>query len=207
MNIKKKMGTVILAGALGLTLVGSGTFAAFNDVEKIDNTFTAGTLDLALTGQEKTSFEFSNLEPGESFNKTITLKNNGSLAIKEILLSSMVVEGSWTDETNQKLPDNGVNTMGDFLEQFNVLVKQGETKVFNGTLADLNSDKVIMGSEGTALDSGANVSIDIEISFVNKDKKYPDSLFIEQNKFQGERINLDLIFEATQMSGGDRSNK
>ncbi|SDR10535.1 TasA family protein [Virgibacillus salinus] len=205
MNIKKKMGTVILAGALGLSLVGSGTFAAFNDVEKIDNTFTAGTLDLVLTGQEKTSFEFSNLEPGESFTKTITLKNNGSLAIKEILMSSMAIEGSWIDKTNQKLPDNGMNTVDDFLEQFNVIVNQGETEVFNGTLADLNSGKVIMGSEGGALESGANMSIDIEISFVNNVKKYPNSLFMEQNKFQGESINLDLIFEATQMSGEDRS--
>ncbi|SEQ84233.1 camelysin. Metallo peptidase. MEROPS family M73 [Virgibacillus subterraneus] len=205
MNIKKKMGTVILAGALGLSLVGSGTFAAFNDVEKIDNTFTAGTLDLVLTGQEKTSFEFSNLEPGESLTKTITLKNNGSLAIKEILMSSMAIEGSWTDKTNQKLPDNGMNTVDDFLEQFNVIVNQGETEVFNGTLADLNSGKVIMGSEGGALESGANMSIDIEISFVNNEKKYPNSLFMEQNKFQGESISLDLIFEATQMSGEDKS--
>lgn len=99
MSIKKKMGTGILAGALGLSLVGGGTWAAFNDVEAVDNTFAAGTLDLVTN--EEALFNVSNLKPGDYFTKTLELTNNGSLDINEILLGSEV--SGWADKTNDKL--------------------------------------------------------------------------------------------------------
>lgn len=37
-----------MTAALGLSLIGGGTFAYFSDSETTNNTFAAGTLDLAV---------------------------------------------------------------------------------------------------------------------------------------------------------------
>ena len=46
MGTKKKLGLGVASAALGLALVGGGTWAAFNDIETTQATYAAGTLDL-----------------------------------------------------------------------------------------------------------------------------------------------------------------
>ena len=48
MGIKKKLGLGVASAALGLSLIGGGTWAAFNDAATINNHFAAGTLDLEV---------------------------------------------------------------------------------------------------------------------------------------------------------------
>ena len=48
MSLKKKLGMGVASAALGLSLIGGGTFAYFSDKEVSNNTFAAGTLDLTL---------------------------------------------------------------------------------------------------------------------------------------------------------------
>ena len=48
MTIKKKLGLSVATAALGLSLIGGGTYAYFSDQEVTQNTFAAGTLDLAI---------------------------------------------------------------------------------------------------------------------------------------------------------------
>ena len=49
MGIKKKLGLGVGAAALGLSLIGGGTFAYFNDTSTIHNGFQSGTLVMDVT--------------------------------------------------------------------------------------------------------------------------------------------------------------
>lgn len=51
MGMKKKLSLGVASAALGLALVGGGTWAAFNDVKSTDATFASGTLDLSAKEQ------------------------------------------------------------------------------------------------------------------------------------------------------------
>ncbi|MFD1781326.1 TasA family protein [Fredinandcohnia salidurans] len=90
MSIKKKIGLGVASAALGLSLVGGGTWAAFNDVDTIKNHFAAGTLDLDIQDIDSNpiNFDLTNMKPGDSVERKFRLGNKGSLAIKEVLLSA-----------------------------------------------------------------------------------------------------------------------
>ncbi|WP_284139247.1 MULTISPECIES: TasA family protein [unclassified Virgibacillus] len=201
MSMKKKMTTGILAGALGLSLVAGGTYAAFNDVETVDNSFAAGTLDLETNTD--VLFDLSNLKPGDWFEKTLTLTNNGSLAIDEILLTSFA--SGWEDVLHNQLPDDGVNNEVDFLRQFQVEV-MGETFTLDELVAHANQSVTFEGAGVASLEPGDSHDFDVKITFVEDDTRYDGSRFFEQNKYQGEGAAINLRFEATQMPGEDRSN-
>ena len=193
----------ILAGALGVSLVGGGTWAAFNDVEVVNNTLAAGTLDLVVG--EEVVFDISNLKPGDYFTRTLTLTNNGSLDIDEILLTSS--SDGWDDVTHANLPDGGVNTKEQFLSQFEVTVDGYGTFNLNNLSSLTNQTISGDGTGGAALiEAGQSASFDITITFKDDPTKYADSRLYEQNKYQGEAVSLQLKFEATQMPGEDRSN-
>ena len=59
---EKKLGMGVASAALGLSLIGGGTFAFFSDKEVSNNTFAAGTLDLTLN--PKTLVDIKDLKPG-----------------------------------------------------------------------------------------------------------------------------------------------
>ena len=79
---KKILASLIIIGVLGLA-IGWGTYAYFSDTETSEgNTFTAGTLDLKVDGADNplpVYFSESNVKPGDSGSKTITLKNDGTI--------------------------------------------------------------------------------------------------------------------------------
>ncbi len=205
------MGLGILAGALGVSLIGGGTWAAFNDVETLDNKFASGTLD--LTTSQSVLFDLDNLKPGDTFTKTLTLGNNGSLAIDDIFVTTTV--SGWADKKYTKLPlsglngkDDGENTQEEFLSQFDVVIKRGNDVVYNGTAAGLSSltNAEISGSgAAAAIAPAGSVTYTFEVEFDNKTQTYPSSRFQEQNKFQDEGASFSLKFEGTQMPGENRS--
>ncbi|WAA11835.1 TasA family protein [Fervidibacillus halotolerans] len=205
MSFKKKMSLGILTGALGLTLIGGGTWAAFNDVETTNNYIAAGTLDLVVNPE--TLFDLSNMKPGDYITKTLTFTNNGSLAIDEILLN-IDVEG-WEDVLHGHLPDNGENTLEDFLNQFQVVLS---SDVYDGfyslaELSNLSDHKMTVEGEGVAaLLPGESFDVTITLQFLEDDTRYPNSRLYEQNKYQGEGATIKLNFEATQMPGEEREN-
>jgi spore coat-associated protein N len=113
MSIKKKLGLGVASAALGISLVGGGTWAAFNDTATINNHFAAGTLDLEVGHvNQGANFDLSNMKPGDEVKRVFELKNVGSLAIKEVLLN--VTAGSFAsgDGANDKL--------GAYLAQFEI---------------------------------------------------------------------------------------
>ncbi|WP_163526925.1 TasA family protein [Halobacillus ihumii] len=159
MGIKKKLSGGALAATMGLALVGGGTFAAFNDVEALDNQVAAGTLDLNLASVDGSmEFQLSDLKPGDRATRTIKMENAGSLAIKDVLLSIENVTFKDGKPGDRDMGDNGDKI--DFLEQFEVtVIKVGAEgsgdgefpKIITGeaniTLADLH--KASQG-DGTA---------------------------------------------------------
>jgi spore coat-associated protein N len=210
MSIKKKLGTSLAAGALGLSLVAGGTYAAFNDVESLSNSIAAGTLDLVVNEGATTLFEVSDMKPGDTITRTLTLHNNGSLEIDEILLSSVV--SGWDDVLHTHLPDVGDNSKDEFLGQFTVKVTDADGTIIFGnsgeTLADLQAldgTPVTGDGEGfVALDPSESMSYEIVIEFTEDSTKYENSAYYVQNKYQGERFDLALTFEATQMPGEEK---
>jgi spore coat-associated protein N len=113
MSVKKKLGLGVASAALGLSLIGGGTWAAFNDTATINNHFAAGTLDLVVGKvNQAANFDLGNMKPGDSVKRVFTLNNNGSLAIKEVLLNTTASGFS-----------SGVGTNSDmiaFLSQFEI---------------------------------------------------------------------------------------
>lgn len=200
MNTKKKMNMGILAGALGIALIGGGTWAAFNDVETVNSSIAVGTLDLAAN--PSTLFNVENLKPGDWFEKTLTLSNAGSLDINDINL--YLTPSNWQDVQHQNLPDNGVNTLNQFLQQFDVTITRGNTEIFKGSADTLSAQSLEVSgtaNNAVALAPEADMTLKIKVVFNNDTTTYPNSRLQVQNKYQGESVNLALEFEATQMPG------
>jgi spore coat-associated protein N len=113
MSIKKKLGLGVASAALGISLVGGGTWAAFNDTATINNHFAAGTLDLEVGKvNQAANFDLGNMKPGDSVKRVFTLNNEGSLAIKEVLLDVTAGDFIQGVGTNDKL--------GAYLSQFEI---------------------------------------------------------------------------------------
>lgn len=237
MSIKKKLSLGVASAALGLALVGGGTWAAFNDVEKLEkNYLKTGTLDLEieevkLKNKNKfipKTFELSNIKPGDKIVRAFKLKNNGSLAIREVLMNLEVTDFKNGDnefvKEHKRLPDNDAD---DFLKQFKVelLITGAEgtndKKVIIGpnqnvTLYDLKNNRYNLapvpdGNQnkkytGIPLEPKDEEIVVFAISMIKDDKKVTDKSSkaygeYEQNKFQGDYIKFNLIFEATQWEG------
>ncbi len=79
--MKKIMGLTI-AALLIIGIVGGGTYAYFSDTESsTGNTLSAATLDLKINGGDAaiTTFNVSDVAPGDSDSANSTLRNAGSL--------------------------------------------------------------------------------------------------------------------------------
>src|SRR5690625_5033910 len=86
MGIKKQIGLGIMSAALGLTLIGGGTYAYLSDSETTNNTFAAGTLDLAVN--PTTIVDVGELKPGDFVTRDFELHNEGTLDIEKVLLDT-----------------------------------------------------------------------------------------------------------------------
>ncbi|NIK11914.1 TasA family protein [Alkalibacillus almallahensis] len=89
MTMKKKLAVSGIAGAMGLSLIAGGTWAAFNDIEATTGGVEAGTLkmDLSQIDGEPYTFNISDLKPGDKMTRQIQFNNSGSLAIKDVLMT------------------------------------------------------------------------------------------------------------------------
>jgi spore coat-associated protein N len=81
MSLKRKLGLGMASAALGLSLVGGGTFAYFNDTATLHNSFESGTLvlDIEQAYNFPINFDLENIKPGQSWERQFVLANNGSL--------------------------------------------------------------------------------------------------------------------------------
>jgi spore coat-associated protein N len=196
MGIKKTLGLGVASAALGLSLIGGGTFAYFSDTAQSTATFAAGTLD--LNSDPSVIVNIANLKPGDTVLKTFKLKNDGTLDIGSVLL-----------KTNYSVNDVGGNNNGVDLGKF-IKVKfltnldksnplQLDKVVYETTLADLKNmspdivEKKFLLTEASGIKAGTNDSFAVQFEFVDDGQ--------DQNYFQKDTLTLTWDFFAKQGKG------
>ncbi|GAK09259.1 TasA family protein [Geomicrobium sp. JCM 19038] len=189
-NVKKQLGLGVATAALGLTLIGGGTYAYFSDSVTTNNTFAAGTLDLSASPNQ--IIEVDNIKPGDSFIEDFELVNDGSLDI-----------GSVTIDTNYRVIDvKGDNSddFGDFIEvEFLYNVNNFDEVIYETTLSELQdmSPEAVnqnifypeLGDRGLPVGE----SHDLVVQF-----NFKGDVDADLNQFQGDSLQLDWTFIATQ---------
>jgi spore coat-associated protein N len=196
MGIKQKLGLGVASAALGLALVGGGTYAYFSDSAEANATFAAGKLDLSVDPTK--IVEVSNIKPGDTMLRSFDLVNGGTLDIASIDL-----------ETNYTVHGNGNNTE-DFGKHIRVNFLINEDKldapIWSTTLYDLKnmSPDVIEGNfwsgwfaeHGGNLAAGTSDTLYVQYEFVDNGE--------DQNQFQGDSLKLEWTFNGMQGAGEER---
>lgn len=195
MSIKKKLGMGMTSAVLGLALVGGGTFAYFSDSEEANNTFAAGTLDLAVEPTEIINVD--NIGPGDSFVRDFELQNNGTLDIDKVLLETdYTVDDAEGDNTE----DFGEHIQVEFLYNADKL----DEVIFETTLAELkdmtpeavNEHVFEPLLEEQGLPAGTVDDLVVKFNFLDNGE--------DQNQFQGDSLNLTWTFHAQQTADEER---
>lgn len=205
MGVKKKLGLGIASAALGISLVGGGTFAYFSDTEATTNTFAAGTLDLGVN--PTTIIDVENIKPGDWMNRSFKLENNGSLDIAAVNLATSYTV---TDSAGNNVDDFGKHIRVNFLYNADkqTLPPQwsgNENVIYSTTLYDLKNmnpdaveNKIFLPwfEENDGLKANSSDQLYVQFEFVENDK--------DQNEFQGDSLELTWTFEAEQGAGEER---
>ncbi|WP_099159092.1 CalY family protein [Virgibacillus ndiopensis] len=195
MGLKKQLGMGIMSAALGLSLIGGGTYAFFSSSETTNNTFAAGTLDLAV--EPTTLIEVENLKPGDWVIRDFELQNSGTLDIEKVTLN-----------TNYDVTDtNGDNTedFGKYIEvEFLYNADKLDEVIYKTTLDQLKemSPEAInehifypnFGEKG--LPAGSLDDFVVKFNFVDDGQ--------DQNQFQGDSLQLEWTFNAQQTAGEEK---
>ncbi|WP_042142616.1 TasA family protein [Paucisalibacillus sp. EB02] len=192
MSIKKKLGMSAVAAALGISLIGGGTFAYFSDTEVTNNSFAAGTLDIHLKGvddREEVDLSIDNMKPGDWKVHQIRVYNGGSLDVNDVKLN---VDYEVTDAD-----DN--NDGEDFADHILVHVtKMGSNEVVANWVPLSQLEDVIVAED---LKPTSNKPYQTDNRQVLRfDYKFNDN-GEDQNIFQGDGIDFELSFEASQKEG------
>ncbi|MDZ4530951.1 CalY family protein [Bacillus cereus] len=195
MTLKKKLGMGITSAVLGSALVGGGTFAFFSDKEVSNNTFAAGTLDLALN--PSTVVNVSNLKPGDTIEKEFKLENKGSLNIKKVLLKT---DYNVEDVKKDNKDDFGKHIKVTFLknvDKHETIVKQTTLDKLKGdTLTAVDNDLSAWFWDEKGISAGKSDKFKVKFEFVDNGK--------DQNQFQGDKLQLNWTFDAQQTAGEER---
>lgn len=195
MTLKKKLGMGITSAVLGAALVGGGTFAFFSDKEVSNNTFAAGTLDLALN--PSTVVNVSNLKPGDTIEKEFKLENKGSLDIKKVLLKT---DYNVEDVKKDNKDDFGKHIKVTFLknvDKHETIVKQTTLDKLKGdTLTAVDNDLSAWFWDEKGISAGKSDKLKVKFEFVDNGK--------DQNQFQGDKLQLNWTFDAQQTAGEER---
>lgn len=207
MSLKKKLGLGIASAALGISLIGGGTFAYFNDVEETNNTFAAGTLDLAVN--PSVIIDVDNLKPGDEMVREFVLENNGSL---DILSVDIATSYEVSDAKNDNNDDFGKHIKVLFLENAD---KTGDGWVI-GDYNDIISETTLYDLQNMTPDAVENLQSyitwlfglngeDSGLAAGTSDQMYVAFEFEDngedQNQFQGDSLELKWTFTANQTAG------
>jgi len=198
MSLKKKLGLGAASAALGLALIGGGTYAYFNDTAQTTSKFANGTLD--LNANPSTIIDVKDLKPGDWMNRSFKLENKGSLDIAKILLKT---DYSVIDAKG----DNAGEDFGKHI-RVNFLLNgdKGDDVIFWTTLDKLKTmtpDAIEnsiwipwLEERGGKLAAGTSDTLYVQYEFVENG--------LDQNKFQGDSLNLTWTFDGKQGAGVER---
>ncbi|KKI93235.1 cell division protein FtsN [Bacillus sp. SA1-12] len=192
MGIKSTLAMGLATAVLGVGLISGGTFAYFSDTAETNNTFAAGTLDLAV--DPEVVIDVNNLKPGSWEIRAFDIVNNGSLDITEVLIkTSYEVVDAMGDNTD----DFGKHIRVNFLENSDKSEETGYNDIiYSTTLYDLQQmtpdavEKKVIGfdNEQSGLPAGSKDTMYVEFEFVDNEE--------DQNQFQGDQLKLNWAFEA-----------
>ncbi|MEW9674784.1 CalY family protein [Lentibacillus sp. L22] len=195
MGIKKQLGMGVMSAALGIALIGGGTYAYFSSSETTNNTFAAGKLDLSV--QPTTVIDVDELQPGDSVIRDFELQNNGTLDMNKVLLET---DYSVIDDKGDNTDDFGKYIQVEFLYNADQL----NEVIYETTLAELKDmdpevvhDEVfspLLGKKG--LEAGDEHDLVVKFKFIDDGK--------DQNQFQGDSLNLEWTFNAQQTAGDEK---
>ncbi|PAE44491.1 TasA family protein [Bacillus sp. 7884-1] len=191
MSFTKKVSQGVMSAALGLSLMGGGTFAYFSDSVETQNTFAAGVLDLALN--PSTVVNIDNIKPGDEIYREFTLENNGTLDISSVLLSTNYsVEDAKSDNSDDLAKHIKVTIMYNTSSASNPIV---ETTLFDLQTQnpDLTQIDILSGTRPDGIPAGEKEKIFVLFEFVDNGQ--------DQNQFQGDKLKVDWTFNAEQTAG------
>jgi spore coat-associated protein N len=194
MGIKKTLGFGVAAAALGLTLIGGGTFAYFSDSVETTGTFAAGTLD--LNADPTAIIDVGTLKPGDFAIRTFKLKNEGTLDIAKVLLKT-----TYTVTNKSGAPENVDDFGKHVIVRFLKNIDKQDTVIYQTSLYDLQSlapdavenKWVAWFEEHGGLKAGDTDDLIVKFEFKDNGQ--------DQNEFQGDALNLKWTFEAKQGAG------
>ncbi len=195
MSIKKKLGLGVASAALGLSLIGGGTYAYFNDVATTNNAFAAGTLDLAAN--PTTIIDVKNIKPGDWMNRTFKLENKGSLDISKVYLyTNYTVTGAkGSDDFGKHIKVNFLRNedkSGVFVPS-NVIVSKTLYELKNLSPDAVKNLSHSIFAERSGLKAGTSDNLYVQFQFVDNGN--------DQNEFQGAKLQLEWKFDAQQTAG------
>ncbi|MBT2218488.1 M73 family metallopeptidase [Virgibacillus dakarensis] len=195
MSMKKQLSMGILSAALGISLIGGGTYAYFSSSETTNNTFAAGTLDLAV--EPTALIEVENLKPGDWVIRDFELQNNGTLDIEKVTLDT---DYHVTDANGDNTDDFGKYIEVEFLYNADKL----DEVIYKTTLDQLKdmSPEAInkhifypdFGEKG--LPAGTLDDLVVKFNFVDNGE--------DQNQFQGDSLQLEWTFSGQQATGEEK---
>jgi spore coat-associated protein N len=196
MNIKKKLGLGIATAALGLSLVGGGTFAYFSATTQATAAFQAGTLKLSAHPNE--IINIKDIKPGDSMRRTFNLQNDGSLDIHTINLATKYSTSGAVDKYGKNL--------GDYIQVYTIWHggtkdnPSNNTPIYLATLSELKNmspellHDTLPGHVPSAdLKKGETHPFVVEYRFVDNNE--------DQSAFQGDWLSLEWTFNAKQGAG------
>ncbi|WP_399629090.1 TasA family protein [Sporosarcina sp. SG10008] len=195
MGIKQKLAMGIATGALAVSMIGGGTYAYFNDVETMTNTFAAGTLDLSLNPE--TIIGVTKIKPGDWMDRTFKLENKGNLDISKVFL---------TTEYTETVAGFADHIVVDFLKNEDKGSIAGPSNVIKSMtlsqLANMSADAVknespkwfgLQGGEKSGIKAGTTDNMYVKIRFNENGE--------DQNAYQGASLELKWKFDAQQTAG------
>jgi spore coat-associated protein N len=194
MSLKKKLGMGIASAAMGISLIGGGTFAYFSDSAEATAKFAAGTLDLSV--DPTTIIDVNNIKPGDTMLRSFELVNGGTLDIATI---DLYTDYDVVDANSNNTEDLGKHIRVNFLVNADKL----DAPIFSTTLYDLKtmSPDVIEGNfwsgwfaeNGGNLAAGTTDTLYVQYEFVDNGQ--------DQNRFQGDSLELKWTFDGKQGAG------
>ena len=213
MSIKKKLGLGVGAAALGLSLIGGGTFAYFSDTAEQASTFSSGTLDLSV--DPVANVEFKDIAPGDFIPRTFKLINNGSIDIKKVNLKTdytitkadgSAVTPEIADKYARAIKVNFLVNKGDESREYEVFAEKTLKDLKGMTPDDLAKEwdreyfvgipYYVLRDGIKAKGSGVNASDNFKVEF-----EFVDSKANNQNDLQGLKLDLKWTFEGVQRDG------
>ncbi|EJQ98148.1 SipW-cognate class signal peptide [Bacillus cereus ISP3191] len=201
MSLKQKVGMGVVTATLGLSLTFGGVFAYFSDSETSSNSFQAGTLDLSIN--PSVIIDVKDLKPGDFIERNFTLENKGTLDIVKVALeTSYEVTDAKKNNDGEDLGDHIIvkflvndgkpsNPNDDHEILWETKLSQLKTMKPEDVATSLERHNLIDG-----IKSGETDYLHVLFSFEDNEQ--------DQNKFQGDSLQLNWTFHAKQTPGTEK---